>query len=186
MKEIVEVASLLDSLVVRFAEDVGCDVRDAGSSPDDLVVVAFLFEEALVEVGLQRSLRVDVDDVIDERQNLRMDERFAGTTDVNVGDSCLVAHSNDSSEVVIVHHKVHLELVAGSFIRSRVRAVVATEVAFERAASCDGDCHPEGRVVKNSLPPVKELVAKFPKSTDFKTLTKEDTRQSGKKPQDLV
>jgi len=32
---------------------------------------------------------------------------------------------------------------------------------------------------------LKELVAKFPKSTNFKVLTKEDTRQSGKKPQDL-
>ncbi|WP_435412337.1 acyl-CoA thioesterase [Psychroserpens mesophilus] len=32
---------------------------------------------------------------------------------------------------------------------------------------------------------LKELIATFPKSTNFKVLTKEDTRQSGKKPQDL-
>ena len=30
-----------------------------------------------------------------------------------------------------------------------------------------------------------ELVAKFPKATNFRVLTKEDTRQSGKKPKDL-
>jgi acyl-CoA thioester hydrolase len=33
---------------------------------------------------------------------------------------------------------------------------------------------------------LKALVEKFPKSTNFKVLTKEDTRQSGKKPQDLI
>jgi acyl-CoA thioester hydrolase len=33
---------------------------------------------------------------------------------------------------------------------------------------------------------LKALVEKFPKSLNFKTLTKEDTRQSGKKPQDLI
>nr|WP_321227439.1 acyl-CoA thioesterase [uncultured Psychroserpens sp.] len=33
---------------------------------------------------------------------------------------------------------------------------------------------------------LKDLVEKFPKSSNFKTLTKEDTRQSGKKPQDLA
>ena len=32
---------------------------------------------------------------------------------------------------------------------------------------------------------LKELIAKFPKSANFKVLTKEDTRQAGKKPLDL-
>lgn len=32
---------------------------------------------------------------------------------------------------------------------------------------------------------LKEMVLEFPKSTHFKVLTKEDTRQSGKRPQDL-
>ena len=33
---------------------------------------------------------------------------------------------------------------------------------------------------------LKNLALEFPKSTNFRTLTKEDTRQFGKKPQDLV
>jgi len=33
---------------------------------------------------------------------------------------------------------------------------------------------------------LKDLVEKFPKSSNFKTLTKEDTRQSGKAPKDLA